>query len=160
MSRNKLQLNQNQNRIIFIQEKISENVVCKMTAIIFLPPCTNEHRHDADRHVVSANDRCPIISWHAASQKRKGRQGDCPGRHWRRWSLCTFGGLCNFLSQNGALWDMVLVHCGICATGLLQGWYPQSIFCAYWYFAGKTIKLLAVDAAYWWLSARLQWLHS
>ena len=27
---------------------------------------------------------------------------------------------CSFLLQNGALWDMVLVHCGICATGLLD----------------------------------------
>ena len=25
----------------------------------------------------------------------------------------------NFLLQNGALWDTELVHCGICATGLL-----------------------------------------
>ena len=27
---------------------------------------------------------------------------------------------CTFLLQNGALWDMALVHCGICATGLLS----------------------------------------
>ena len=26
--------------------------------------------------------------------------------------------MCTFLLQNGALWDMGLVHCGICATGL------------------------------------------
>ena len=27
---------------------------------------------------------------------------------------------CTFLLQNGALWDMWLVHCGICATGLFK----------------------------------------
>ena len=32
--------------------------------------------------------------------------------------MCTH--LCTFLLQNDALWDMGLVHCGICATGLLQ----------------------------------------
>ena len=26
--------------------------------------------------------------------------------------------MCTFLLQNGALWDMELVHCGICATDL------------------------------------------
>ena len=25
--------------------------------------------------------------------------------------------MCTFLLQNGAWWDMGLVHCGICATG-------------------------------------------
>ena len=28
--------------------------------------------------------------------------------------------MCTFLLQNGALWDVILVHCGICATSLLQ----------------------------------------
>ena len=28
--------------------------------------------------------------------------------------------MCTFLLQNAALWDMGLVHCGICGTGLLQ----------------------------------------
>ena len=28
--------------------------------------------------------------------------------------------MCTFLLQNGALWDMEMVHCGICATGLLN----------------------------------------
>ena len=27
--------------------------------------------------------------------------------------------MCTFLLQNGASWDVILVHCGICATGLL-----------------------------------------
>ena len=28
--------------------------------------------------------------------------------------------MCTILLQNGALWDVILVHCGICATSLLQ----------------------------------------
>ena len=28
--------------------------------------------------------------------------------------------MCTFMVQNGALWGMGLVHCGICATGLLE----------------------------------------
>ena len=28
--------------------------------------------------------------------------------------------MCTFLLQNGALWEMGVVHCGICTTGLLQ----------------------------------------
>ena len=28
--------------------------------------------------------------------------------------------MCKFLLQNGALWDMGLVNCGICATGLVR----------------------------------------
>ena len=27
--------------------------------------------------------------------------------------------MCTFMSQNGAVWDMELVHCGMFATGLL-----------------------------------------
>ena len=30
--------------------------------------------------------------------------------------------MCTFLLQNGALWDMGLVHCGICVTGLFLYW--------------------------------------
>ena len=26
-----------------------------------------------------------VVNGHAVTQKRKGRQGDCPDRHWRRW---------------------------------------------------------------------------
>ena len=34
--------------------------------------------------------------------------------------------MCTFLLQNGALWDMGLVHCGICATSILRPvWHHQ-----------------------------------
>ena len=50
------------------------------------------------RHDSSESELCclqwPSIKWllwscwkNVGAQKRKGRQHDCPGRHWRRWSL-------------------------------------------------------------------------
>ena len=34
--------------------------------------------------------------------------------------VCAHAHVCTFLLQNGALWDMGLVHCGICSTTLLE----------------------------------------
>ena len=43
--------------------------------------------------------------------------------------------MCTFLLQNGALWDMGMVHCGICATGLLITWLGT------WIVAGASLLL-------------------
>ena len=32
-----------------------------------------------------------------------------------------YANMCTFLLQNGALWDICLMHCGICTIGLLFG---------------------------------------
>ena len=46
----------------------------------------------------------------------------------------------SFLLQNGALWDMGLVHCGVCATGL---------------FGKMRWTNLTPVMTFWWISARL-----
>ena len=48
--------------------------------------------------------------------------------------------MCTLLLQNGALWDMDLVHCGICATGLLS-------------------SLVLSEAITWTNTGQVTWLH-
>ena len=52
-------------------------------------------------------DLLPIFKSHLTS----------PTIHYTNIPQCTiFAPMCSFLLQNGALWDLWLVHCGICAT--------------------------------------------
>ena len=44
----------------------------------------------------------------------------CPTMHQFVTEMCTF------LLQNGALWDICPIHCGICETGLWQSVHPLS----------------------------------
>ena len=41
------------------------------------------------------------------------------------WQKCAH--VCTFLSQNGALWDICLMHCGICKVGLLAPYWSMNI---------------------------------
>ena len=49
--------------------------------------------------------------------------------------------MCTFLLQNDALWDMGPMHCGVCATGLLEGICLMGLI-----ETGKWITLLSGDA--------------
>ena len=51
--------------------------------------------------------------------------------------------MCTLLLQNGALWNTGLVHCGICATGLLQHVHSPGYGCnhcpLHWYLFNFTV---------------------
>ena len=48
--------------------------------------------------------------------------------------------MCTFLLQNGTLWDICLMHCGICEMGLLQ------TMCNTWGSAVRQTKLIQVQS--------------
>ena len=43
-------------------------------------------------------------------------------------ALFHIGNVSTFLSQNGALWDICLMHCGICAMGLMAAGVGRSMW--------------------------------
>ena len=54
--------------------------------------------------------------------------------------------MCTFLSHNGAWWDMGLVHCGICATGLLLVTYSvlKRYLNQYWWIISHLMILIEI----------------
>ena len=83
--------------------------------------CNNKtygHRWSMGLSRVQNESRCSICA--------------APGRPFSQISQCIriyptmhhfVTAMCTFLLQNGVLWDVGLVHCGICATGLLEGFW-------------------------------------
>ena len=63
--------------MLSVQENAFENIVCKFSSF---SPYINDF--DSIQPALMVNDRTLPLT-----HRPKGRQGDCPGWHWGRWSL-------------------------------------------------------------------------